>query len=795
MESFRFFVTSVFLPRVLPDAAPADEFDGVFVRAVAETLRASAGSSAAAADAHAVFSLWADLVGPVLSGEQLGAALAVLRVGEVFPVHVKAQNAVVTVKLTAEDKAAVGVFQVSAPNEKVTGAVGDLAARFPAVTVEVPVERVAGEGGEFGRQLAALATTAYDEQYPIAQKRRSQGAAVPERRDVPAPTYVTEWLLGVMAGCQVPASDAVQVTKKIRDAVSWADAELPWRRAGEWMAVKAVLHVWFVDRLGVVAGTDAYKAEMLAVMTAALERASMELALDGDLLLHMAAKVARRAAKLRAHLDEPRDVSGGISGAAIHGEGSDGAVSVGTTAHFQAVLKRASAAVVAARAVLDRHWTAVMAVHTADAAVVLCADKLNFLPDTRLSLKTAAPLLNLVLAPSRPRACPSAATPVCIRRVQGTPRAPYFPGFRGMKEDDQTQVLWDFEAWVTYACLDQALVTDATASEMLAMLVAYVQVASRFYADDPVGHSALVLTAYTLVAMMDAAVCAKYPLFKEHQPGVDLLILTQLLLPLAEQMRQLSAVEAYFLGRAAGASGPALLATARPTAGSFAVRYAQQDSRMRTVRDQMLAQIKEDVAAKVAEVRRAQKACKDLEMAAMRLSCEFHTSRKREVHSSWCLKCSKTRSAARMKVHLYEILLPDDEVQQFAIVFDVCGPRELSHLTDALYILRFDVCRSTPGKFQSQSIWSKHGGLSRWVDVHSPLVRLGSASKPFLKSHYMSGLHPSYPSDDFVVPNGCDTELCVPSRHAYATRDHEDGRTLKIVLSVPDGPYRTLQVR
>lgn len=323
MDPFRFLVTSVFLPRVLPGAAPEHPFDGAFVRAMATTLRASARSSAAAAGASAVFSRWADLAGPAVCAEQLGAALAALRGGDVLPVYVAAQNAVLTVAPGRDADAAVGVFQVSAPNGEVTGAAGDLAARYPAVTVRVPAERVVGEGGEFARQLAALAVAPYEEQYPRATKGRSQGATLCERRDVLSPTFVTEWLLGVTAGCRVPATDGVAVAKKVRDTISWAEAELPWRRAGEWTAVKAVLHVWFVGRLGAAAGTDAYKAEMLALMAGALERARTELAADAELLLHMAAKVARRSAKLRARLGAPASGGGGSGGACTLRGGAD----------------------------------------------------------------------------------------------------------------------------------------------------------------------------------------------------------------------------------------------------------------------------------------------------------------------------------------------------------------------------------------------------------------------------------------------------------------------------------------
>lgn len=792
MDPFRFLVTSVFLPRVLPGAAPEHPFDGAFVRAMATTLRASARSSAAAAGASAVFSRWADLAGPAVCAEQLGAALAALRGGDVLPVYVAAQNAVLTVAPGRDADAAVGVFQVSAPNGEVTGAAGDLAARYPAVTVRVPAERVVGEGGEFARQLAALAVAPYEEQYPRATKGRSQGATLCERRDVLSPTFVTEWLLGVTAGCRVPATDGVAVAKKVRDTISWAEAELPWRRAGEWTAVKAVLHVWFVGRLGAAAGTDAYKAEMLALMAGALERARTELAADAELLLHMAAKVARRSAKLRARLGAPASGGGGSGGAAA----AAGPPPAAARAHYEAVLTRAAAAVVAARAVLDARWTVAVADHAAAAAVALRATQLDFLPDTRLCLQTAEPHLRRALATPRSLTCPTPARPDCTGRVEGAPDAPYFPGFDGLREDDQTQALWDFEAWVTRVCLAQALETDTTVPDMRAMLEAYLKVASPFYAADPVGHSALVLTAFTLAAMMDAAACAQYPLLREHAPGVDVQFLTQLLLPHAEQLRQLSAVEAYFLGRDAVASGPALLATAAASADSFAVRFAKQDAGMRAARTRIVAQIEADVAAKHAEVGRARRKHEGLVERAAGLSCSYHTSRRGHlVHDYDCFKCGIQQTAAGMRESLYEKLLPDNAVQQLAVVYDLCVPRPLSHLADALYLLRRDVCGSESIKFCSESTWSEHHELSRWVTKGSALVKLGSATKPFGRSHYNSGLHPSSPLSDFVVPNGCNGVLCAPSTGCYATLDKAGAPTTKIVLTVPEGPYRMLQVR
>lgn len=787
MSSFAQVVASVFLPRKLPTAAAAEGSDGAFVRALAASLGASAGSSTAVSGAHEVFSRWVPLAGRLLSAEDLVIALAALRVGDVLPTYVVAQNAVVTVERVAGDEATVGVFQVSASNAEVTGSPGDLAAVFPSVEVRVPFHRVAGDG-EFGRQLAALATSSYPEQYPIA-KKHSRRAAVPERRDVRAPTFVTEWLLGATAGCRVAAVGGVQVAKKVRDTVSWADAELPWRRAGEWAAAKAVLHVWFVSRLGVRRGTDAYKGELLALMAGMLEcgggapalrnkmdagkerhgSSARDVGLDSELLRHMAAKLARRAAKLRACLDLPGGGDVGSGGVGGGGSGMSPAVSQG---HYATVLTRASAAVANVGAVLDARRSASAATHAEAAAVALREGELEFLADTQLQLTTAAPHLKVALAPLSSLTHVSPSVPTCPARVQGAPRAPYFPGFSDMSERDQTVALWDFEAWVTSIWLGEApLVVGAAATvpEMRQMLVSYLKVGAPFYAADPVGHSSMVLTAYTLLAMMDRAVCVEHPLLEGHDPGVHLGFLTQLLLPCSEQLCQLDKVETYFFRRAHDAQHPALLATANPSACSFSVRFALKDAGMRAVRKEILRQIQADEEAKHKEVACALKEYQKLLASAAALSCSYYMHRQREVHRSCCKKCSLNHRANAMCVSLYERLLPCAEVEQLAVVYDLCVPSSLFHLTDALYLLRRDVCGSSTDNLSLKSTWSKHGALSRWAPSASSLVLLGSNTKPFGRSHYGSGLHPSSQPSSFVVPNGCNTVLCVPSLDCHAT--------------------------
>jgi len=792
MASFATVINSVFLPRVLPQKADAATHSGDFVRALRDSLAASAGRSAAAGGAAAVFDRWAALAGPAVSGERLAAALAALRPGDVLPTYVAAQNAVVTVERAgASDGAAVvtlGLFQVAAPSAEVTGAPGDLAAIVPSVVLRAPASRVCGDP-EFGHQLAALAIADYDEQFPRAGKGR---AALPERRDVVSPTYVTEWLAAATAGEAVPPADGVRVVKKVRDAVAWKQAAAPWRRSGEWAAAKAVLHAWFVGRLGGDGGTTAYKAETLALMAGLLERAAAAgAAMKDDLLTHMAAKVARRAAKLRLRMSAAPGGDGG-------GGNDDGsAAAASERRHHEGVLSRAAAAVSAARARLDARAGAAVADFAAAARVDLRAAALTIDADTRLALTTATPHLAVALGPPPRLEAAEPAVPVCQSRSRGGAEAPSLTGFGDMADADQAAALWDFEAWATRLCLADGLAVGAspTVSELGGALRAYLAAATPFYDRDAVGDSRRILTAYTLLAVMDGAAVAAHPLLADHAPGVDVAFLCQLLLPHAEQLRQLTAVEAYFERRDAGASGPALLASAIPTAASFGVRFAAADGGMRAAHRQILEQIDADISAKHREVVAARETHDDLLSQSRDLSCDYYwTRRGRRQHDWKCTKCRLQKEAAELKVSLYEKRLPDDLVRQRAVVYDLLAPPALAHLADALFLLLSAVNGCRYSRFSNESTWSAHAELASWRRPTGASVVLGSSTKPFGRSHYSSGRHPSNPLDDFIVPNGCDVVLYTSAANTHVSADEATEPTVVVSLELPAGVHRGLQV-
>lgn len=111
-----------------------------------------------------------------------------------------------------------------------------------------------------------------------------------------------------------------------------------------------------------------------------------------------------------------------------------------------------------------------------------------------------------------------------------------------------------------------------------------------------------------MALLVDANACAEFPVLKEHYVGVDVSMLSSLLLPLARHRRLLDQLEKYVWARDAEAKFPS---TINPTVDSsaFAVRYqkaapsamrAWQD--MEDVRSEILKRCQENQARKRKEV-------------------------------------------------------------------------------------------------------------------------------------------------------------------------------------------------
>lgn len=283
-------VNNVFLPRKLPQSAMPSE--GEFVREFAEVLRHDVSHFPALREAERMMRAWSMVQGASVSWGSVHDGINALRPGETFCLYLHSQNAGIAIQ-DHKDSATLAVFRVAAGAEEVMQAAGELSDVFPSWAVTTDAKRVRNES--FAVQVADLANRGFVEKLPTSRKA---GTDVPETRDVVDARYVTTWLMSAVAGESTITGEkgVVRVRKKIRDDVLWTDAELPWRRSGEYMTVKAMLQSSFVRTLGEHQGLISYKYVMIQAMSRILKENYK--VLETDIVLQMLSKLARRLSKL-----------------------------------------------------------------------------------------------------------------------------------------------------------------------------------------------------------------------------------------------------------------------------------------------------------------------------------------------------------------------------------------------------------------------------------------------------------------------------------------------------------------
>ena len=131
-----------------------------------------------------------------------------------------------------------------------------------------------------------------------------------------------------------------------------------------------------------------------------------------------------------------------------------------------------------------------------------------------------------------------------------------------------------------------------------------------------------------------------------------------------------------------------------------------------------------------------------------------------ERHSSNCWKCEQRRAAdeyrsraKQINISLYEKLLPEDQNEQHAVVYELQQPDLLALQRDATLLFAREM--GVPKGFYSggkQAFWNEDSCLQEWRTVEVVAFSLGSTRRKFCQTHYRQTHVLSHPS--FVVPHG-----------------------------------------
>ncbi|KAH9160220.1 hypothetical protein EDB89DRAFT_2117301 [Lactarius sanguifluus] len=212
---------------------------------------------------------------PLVEAEPAGA-LSGLNVGDIFVMHVRAQNAAVLVRVLV-DHVRLEMFEVSPQASVVTSTNGKLLCSYPGPAVQVPAELFSNR--YFLQELASFLIQMDADVLDSAAAAVKAGSTVREVRESAHPKYITELLVGILRGFGQPASVG-RITKRIADEVLWKDAYKPWRRSPLWLVIRVALQTSLDSNM--------YKSFMLVFHTN----------FPSETLYLMRVKIARRLSKL-----------------------------------------------------------------------------------------------------------------------------------------------------------------------------------------------------------------------------------------------------------------------------------------------------------------------------------------------------------------------------------------------------------------------------------------------------------------------------------------------------------------
>lgn len=535
---------------------------------------------------------------------------------------------------------------------------------------------------EFSNQLCAL-----DEDLPAGYKRLD---------------LVSKWLITLLMDESSTEAQLPIITKKIRDEV-WDSEENIFRRSTFLMSVKAMLHHNLVTlKSDAGAGRSLYKLFMLKLLVLCCAPYQERIRFNIDLLSQAIAKLARRIEKL-----------------------SDMEIAHDLLDLYKTTIDEAKQTIGKIRERIDGQIDEMHKVDM-DAVRLKVLTELDFKGDIHYKMPQLQAHLNgRAVKASNSEVGFKSPTFATYKRhfLNGIPSVNCI---RKNTKEIEGRIFWiDFERFILYEM--EIGIERISATDLRKWWFKYAKYTETKYKDDPLSNSRMVLVRLKMLAILDAIAMEKYPLLKEHRPGVELKVIDHLLLPQSTDMRIAFEIENYFRERK-NAIGPSLIEQEGVNKHSFSVKFATNNTDMRQMRDEILNEDKKNVEQIEEEWNEKRKEASELRNQITSMTCEFTLGPKnRKTHSSTCKCCEIKRQIIDIRIEIYEKLLPEDEDHQNAIVFELNIPKEIACLRDLLYDFA-EFCHGEAEPIEIKELLS-NSKLAEYNKSISQCVELGSTKK------------------------------------------------------------------
>ncbi|KAF8260954.1 hypothetical protein EI94DRAFT_1811014 [Lactarius quietus] len=735
-------INHVFLSPKLPQQGPTEEEERQTNVALCHILIQAARAFSEGLSSSKQQTLWSHMIkamdtvrwtteGP-LGETELKDSFSRLTLGDIFVMHVRAQNGAVIVRIL-NNCVRFEMFEVSPPTSLVMSTQGKLLCSYPGPAVEISSDIFFKE--RFLRELSSFLIQmdiGILDSTPTAFKA---GSTVREVRESIHPRYISELLVGILRGFGQPAS-VDRITKRIGDEVLWKDAYKPWRRSPLWLVIRVVLQTSL--------HRDIYKNFILFFHAHVLQ-ISMQRGFPSETLYLMRAKMARRLSKLDPVVSDE-------------------------------VYQAAYEAAKDTETVLQKRWSSFQ--DNQSVSMAWHPEKLDFVSDAAVTLNNSLPHLLNALRSTPHSYSTNLFTPSQQPRLINTLDFGYFSNgqLAAAIVKDKRIALADFELSVE-RYLDQWFDSnqhdDNDACVIASCIEQYYDGAREIYKSCPEDYSVMILTIMDLWMTLDKLTTQQCPLLTSYSPEIPADFLHPLLLHRAGSLRRAFVIEEYILQRYKDTSGTTSIFSDQVTESSFAVQYFRDSLKLQQLYvtiSQYASEQREKKRAELGSLNERWQLLKD--EASMMDHSYFEDDEGNLLHGP-CQKCQTDKTANRLKIDVHEWPLPQATMQAQLVVFELSPPRAFSAWREITYKVLFDIGKpdSSDKADGPKLLLDAFSGLRRWAVCHKyHRITIGSTTKSFCdQTHYKKV---QIPADDYnvLVNNGLSFKLYDRKTKSWAAR-------------------------
>lgn len=747
-SSLKYIFHHVFLPPKLPNQEDGrTEHDAVLTQILREELQNF--HDAFSSHQNSQFKRVIEMVNGMLAGEddtntptsKVIKNLETMKTQDICAMHIEKQNAGIIIRRFSAEYS-FETFELSPKNEDLMTTTGRLRRYFPGPAVAVPQSRVK-ERAFKEVLLHCIESLVRETPIIVHPHTTKQGTAEPEIRDTIDPTLVTSMLTECLhaVGRRVVVQ---RIQKRTRDVVQWKDCLEPWRRSPHYLFLRVCLQIGLMEGKGNKTSHLQYKSFMIFFMCQILKR-SLQVPKSREIVFIMSMKIQRRLLKLDSVIDSELRSQ-------VHQ----------VLLHSSSYLKKS---------------IPVLSTPLRPDISVLRPEQ-----DTELSIQFLGPYITNFSRRDQSTLKHKSLAPQCsMRMVQtsmeisivDTPTTDSLSTGLSLKNKDVRLFLADIEIWVTDHLPTWLMWYQTSELEFnaLANLISiYQETSDKVYKDIPEDQSIKLLTLLDLWIALDKCATSQEPLLKNYRCGFTPDLFAPLLLPTKPQMKRLASIEKYITDRNAAslANMPCIFSKIN-TSNSFSVRYFDQSTQHRRLRDKIIADAVAERNEKRAELETKLRAFEAWKEADKLSVCDLReitrgkgANRRREMGHKFknCQKCLAKARAQQVTVAVHEWPLPTSESEIKSIVFELNVPKIISTWRDRTYSLLVDIFSPmSKGEGNVTFYYFEKSALKRYVQNSHGRIRLGSQTKPFIVSHYKERNIFLATTENILTPSGLNFQV------------------------------------